>query len=78
MRGCYDIGEQGEVLLMLGSSGMLLVGADVYAHEQLLVAYLCLRSREMGMERFVNRLFQLGDTLQARPGNDEPFPHQHT
>jgi len=64
VRGCYDNGEQGEVLLMLGSSGMLLVGADVYAHEQLLVAYLCLRSREMGMERFVNRLFQLGDTLQ--------------
>lgn len=55
----------GEMLLVIGSTGMLVVGGAVAAYERIIVAYLCLKSREMGMDRFVNRLFHVGDTLQV-------------
>ena len=65
LRSAHDL-KNGEFLLVLGSTGMVLVGPKRTVIESTLIAYISLRSREMGMERFVNRLFHVGDTLQAR------------
>jgi len=63
VRTAHDLAG-GQVLLVLGQNGMLLVGHNVHKYESTIVAYLCLRSRELCMERFINHLFRLGDTLQ--------------
>ncbi len=64
VRSSHDL-KGGEFLLVIGSSGMLLVGPKTSSIESTLIAYIALRSREMGMERFVNRLFHVGDSLQV-------------
>ena len=64
VRSSHDL-KGGEFLLVIGSTGMLLVGPKVTTIESTLIAYISLRSREMGMEQFVNRLFHVGDTLQV-------------
>ena len=64
IRSAHDL-RGGEFLLVIGSTGMILVGANRTAVENILIAYISLRSREMGMEQFVNRLFHVGDTLQV-------------
>eukprot|EP00873_Tetraselmis_striata_P007221 jgi/Tetstr1/427485/TSEL_017613.t2 len=52
--------------LIIGSGGMLIVGNSdkIMQHEMTICQYVSLRARDLMMESYVSRVFQIGDVLQ--------------
>jgi hypothetical protein len=57
----YDLED--DFLLILGETGILLVGASVREHEEILIAFLFLQSMNMFIGGLFERLFELNDGL---------------
>ena len=57
----YDLED--DFLLVVGETGILMVGADVKAQEDLAVAFLTLQSMNMFIGGLFDRLFELNDNL---------------
>ena len=63
LHACHDLGGDGNIILV-GLEGLVVVGAEVQRHEQMITLYLSIRSRETFLRTFFVRMFILDDLLR--------------